>query len=240
MTIRHGKNAQIYLAGYDISGDLNLVTPHSEVDLADQTCFGATGHSWLPGLFKDEAQIEGFLDDTAAVRLDALHAVETTGYQLMVLYGTTLGDAAQCANEVKLQTYSKNAVANDINKITAKCLTENYPFDPCVLLSPKATKTTAGSGTGLNNLAGSTDGLVAYLQVFAVGAGKTLTVTIDHSDDGAAWTAGLISFTGATAITTERKAVAGNVKQYLRATWAFAGGAPYTASFALCVCRNTV
>lgn len=68
-----------------------------------------------------------------------------------------------------------------------------------------------------------------YLIATAIGAGATLTVTIQDSPNGSDWTE-LIAFTALTDEDSEAKTVAGSVERFVRVLWTLAGGAA-TATF---------
>lgn len=68
-----------------------------------------------------------------------------------------------------------------------------------------------------------------YLIATAIGSGATLTVTIQDSPNGSAWST-LIAFTALTDEDSEAKTVAGSVERYVRVLWTLAGGAA-TATF---------
>lgn len=53
-------DAKIYLAQFDISGDLNKVTVKQTPALLEDTAFGATYHTNKPGLQKGEVHAEGY------------------------------------------------------------------------------------------------------------------------------------------------------------------------------------
>lgn len=237
MSIRHGKDARIYVNGYDFSGDVTAVSGKMANEVVEYAVLDGGQYHYFRGLGKDEIGIDGLLDTTAAVQLDALHAA-TDGYQMVVVLGSTAGDPALAAAEVKLQDYEKKAVTTDINRISFKGVTNDYPFDHAKSLHPKAQRTDDGIGTTLDNTSSSADGAVGYLQVFEQTGGTGLTVSIRHSTDNfVADNTQLLAFTAATGRTTERVAVTGTVKRYVRAIWDFAGAGPYTGTFVVVMKR---
>ena len=148
---KHGRNAAIYMNGVDISGDLNTITPTTEVELANATVFGSVGHRELPGLFKDSITVEGLLDDAALGVTTAL-VQASPGYSLMILYGQTLGAPAVAVNECMLKNLETPGVVKDINKIKFSLDVDNYPAEPCLVLSGKAQKSNAINGNSASSI----------------------------------------------------------------------------------------
>ncbi len=92
--------------------------------------------------------------------------------------------------------------------------------DSLSLADSKAVSGASGEGTAVE--VGAKGTLLLDLDVTAIGAGTTLTVTIKTSKDGTTWRT-LAAFTGATSTGTERKSFAG-CDRYARADWALNAG----------------
>jgi hypothetical protein len=95
-------------------------------------------------------------------------------------------------------------------------------------LAASAARTTAGSGPAVNSEQYTIARLT--LNVTAVAAGTTATVTVETSGDGTTWTS-VGTFAGATAAGTQRKVFAG-LDRLVRASWTLAGTAP-SATFSV-------
>jgi hypothetical protein len=157
--------------------------------------------------------------------------------QLMMPIGSTLGDPVYCCNAAKMTKSAWVHVVKDINKLSAEFNADALPFDECILLQPKAQKTTDGNGTGVDNLAQSTNGLIAYLQVLECGTDDALIVKVQMDTvANFASPTDLITFATANGITTEKATAAGTIEQYLRVTWA--GTGTYQVTFAVAVKRT--
>jgi hypothetical protein len=232
-----GKDARFYINGYDLSSIAMALAPDRERDMHEYVVMdGVAGFHYFPGMGKDVLKLEGIFDDNYTTVLEALRAA-TTGYQVIIPFGTAQSDYAYAANEVRLQKLEYKTVVTDLNRVSAEMVVDNYPWDECIVLQEAATKTSDGSSTAVNNAAQSTGGAVAYMQYWGLGSNDTLTIKIQESSDNGvadAW-ADLISFTalnGAVAVRgTERKTVAGTCEQYNRVTWAFGGVSTYSCSF---------
>jgi hypothetical protein len=220
----------------DISGDLNEVNPTSEMDLADVTAFGAVGHTSYPGIAADKVTIQALYNDTEKAVFEGLRQLDP-GYGMMIAYGQTLGDPAYAANEVMLISNVYKSVVTDVNRATINLDVDNYPFEPCTLLTAgKYTTGVASTGDGvavnLNSASGTTGG-AAYIQVFSV-TGGTLTTRIETSSTGAyaGEEATTATFAAASTNGCQRVAISSQFYQYARASWI---GATSTASFAIAI-----
>lgn len=244
MTIRHGKNVVVYFNGYDIGGDVNAISGKSENDLVTYAVFdGSNGYHHYPGLAKDEIGLEALHNDdsvtylTATAQLEALRQVTPTvltpGYQAMVLYGQTAGDPASVSKECLLKSYTIKSVVTDVNRLSAMLVSNDMPFQDSKVLLGKATKTTSGSGTALDNLASSSNGGVGYVQVLSCLYGTSAALIIEHSTDNSNWGA-LLTLGTFTTVGTACVACTGTVDEYIRATWTLSAGSPSnSATFAI-------
>ena len=236
MGVYHGKNARFYINGYDISSLIASVIPVQEREMIPYAYQGVSGYKQMPGLAKDALSIDGLFDDNYQAQLNALWEA-TSGYQVIVPFGTTLGNRAMACNAVRLGKYGWKVVVTDINRLAAELVAEDLPWDECKLIFPKATKTSDGSHAGIDDGAPTTAGIIAYLQVFACGADDALVVKIQMDDNsGFATPTDLITFTTANGITTERKTASGTVERYVRVAWA--GTLPYSATFTVAYKRG--
>jgi len=228
-----GKNARIYLGGYDISGRSNKFTIPLSRPMKDITGFGEDGHRYFPLMPNDTFDFDGFYDnhsDTTGLRA-CLDAYRKTQTELCILLGTTLGDPA-IAGQVKADKYNLESPVADMVTLAGAFKFEEKAEDGAVLLFPKATKTSDGNHTVIDQGAQSTDGAKAYLQVFACGGDDDLIVKVQHSSDNFSGdTTDLFTFSTATGITSEQKSDTGTIKRYVRVSWA--GTPTYSATFAV-------
>ncbi len=232
----HGKDAKLYIAGYDLSPLMSSVEWADEIEM-DQYAIadGSGGYHSLPGLVKGSIKLDGMFDDNYQSVLDNMLGA-AAGSRLTIVLGSLVGDVGLGVDSIREAKYNWPLKVTNANRLTAEFMTDNLPVDVGRILQPKATKTTNGNGTALDNLATSANGLVAYLQVFSCGADDALVVKVQSDDNsGFSHPTDLITFTTANGITTERKTAAGTIERYLRVTWA--GAAPYSASFAVIVKR---
>ncbi len=241
MTKYFGKDARFYLGGYDVSPITVSLKPVRELEMESYAVMdGVDGYHQLPGIGKDSLNFDGLFDDNYMTSLDALRTA-ATGYQAMIPISTTMGNQALVCEAVKMNKLLKDNITTEILRISAAMVADNRPWDEAALLQIKTQKTTNGTSATLNQTLGTTYGGAAYIQAFEQTGGTGCTVSIYHSTDNFVASNDLLTaFTAFTGITTERKAIVGNIYQYIRYNWVFAGSAPYTGTFAICLKRNTV
>lgn len=242
MAVIHGRNAQIYFNGVNISGDLNTITPHNEQELNDITTFGQVGHTFYPGLYKTTGTIEAIYNSTSADVFKALLQTEP-GYAMMIAMTPSVGTAAYATNECMLIENNIKSVVTDVNRVSFNFDVDNYPFEQSAMLTA-GIYTVAASSTGdyassvNNGSASATTGGAAYLQIMSItSTAGTLTVHIEQSATGAF--AGeettTCTFAAASTTGTQRIALTSQIAAYGRVSWANAGAA--TCSFACALAR---
>jgi len=233
MGLMSGKNARVYIAGYDISGKSNKWTLPMSRAYKDVTCMGLDGHKWYPLLYSDAFNFDAFYDsDADGVRVCLENLRGNTSAIICFLLGTTLGDEAVGGYGAFQENFNISMPITDMLTLASVFKFEEKADEGAVLLFPKATKTSDGSHTVLDQSSASADGAVAYLQVFSCGGDDALIVKVQHSDDNFVGDVNdLITFTTANGVTSERKTVSGAVKRYVRVNWA--GTPTYSASFAV-------
>lgn len=244
-----GLGDNLYVAGYDLSGDIGSINNVGGGPAAlDMTGIDKSAMERVGGLRDGRLQFTSFFNkgtDRAHPRLSALPTADVAAAYFR---GTTLGGAS--ANIIAKQlnydgtrgdsgefTFSVDAQANRYGVEWGKSLTAG-----------KRTDTTGTNGASVDFGVGSPPlfdgstlyGLQAYLHVFAF-TGTSVTVKLQQSsDDGGAdaWadvTGG--AFTAATGVTSERIATSGSqtVERYLRVVTT---GTFSNAVFAVSVVRN--
>jgi len=234
MAIYAGKNARLYIGGYDIGALAAGINSVREKEYKQYSVLdGSDGYHYMPIIGKDTISIDGIFDDNYTTVLNSLRT-SSTGYQVIIPFGVTQGDRTWACNSARLGKYNVTSVVTDINKVTFDLVVDTIPFDECKSLHPAATRTTSSNGSSINESAGSSSGSVGYLQIWSLGANDTLAVKIQHSTNDTNWS-DLITFTtldGASATyTSERKTTSSTVNQYIRAAWTFGGVSPYTGTF---------
>lgn len=229
-----GLNQRLYFDGFDASGDIGSVDTcdinRGQMDstalpnvamrrlllLADLN-FGFTAF-YNPGVAGGSAPLGP--DEGIHRHLNSLPT--TPRYGQWLLEGPYLGAAAlqYAAKQVTGPSYRRQQ-SGALTAVTGFMNSEGFATEFGVMLTDggKQTFASAGNGTSLDNLAGTTKGLAAIINHFSVTSAAGVTYIIQHSTDNSSWST-LLTFTTvpvtATAGYGERKTVAGTVNRYLR------------------------
>ncbi|MGW3428882.1 hypothetical protein ACWDHW_13140 [Streptomyces melanosporofaciens] len=244
-----GLGDNLYVAGYDLSGDIGSVGNVGGGPAAlDVTGIDKSAMERIGGLRDGRLQYTAFFNkatDRAHLRLSTLPTADVIASYFR---GTTLGGASASLVAKQLNydgtrgdsgefTFGIDAQANGYGIEWGKSLTAG-----------KRTDTTGTNGSSVDFGTGSPPlfdgsalfGLQAYLHVFAV-TGTNVTVKLQESSDNGgadAWadvTGG--AFTAATGVTSQRIATSASqtVERYLRVVTT---GTFTSATFAVTVVRN--
>lgn len=241
MTKQSGLGDQLYVAGYDLSGDTGSLGRigggHAlqEVTGIDKSAFERIGLLRDGGL-----DFTAFFNPAANQAHDRLSALPTADQILTYCRGTTLGNPA--ASMIGKQiNYDPSRGADGALTIGVQALSNGFGLDWGRLLTAgKRTDSAAANGTAVDHTDVSTlFGWQAFLHVFAF-TGTSCTVTLEDSADNvtfAALTGG--AFTAATGITSERLqgGRTATVRRYVRAV---TSGVFTNAVFAVGFTRNNV
>jgi hypothetical protein len=244
MAKQSGLGDALYIAGYDLSGDIGAVNSIAGGPAAiEVTGIDKSAPERIGGLRDGHIDYTAFFN-TAAGRAHArLSTLPTADVIISYFRGTTLGGAS--ANLVAKQLNYDGTRADDGAFTFAGANQGNgYGLEwGTSLTAGKRTDTAATNGSSVDFGTGSTAfGLQAYLHVFSF-TGTSVTVKLQESSDngaGDAWadvTGG--AFTAATGIASQRIATASGqtVERYLRVVTT---GTFSNAVFAVSVTRNDV
>ena len=222
MAFKHGTAAKVYLTNLDISCYLESVGLTLERDMVDirVLCAGAVKRiiGWkgatldLEGVYdaaSHEAEIWDLIDtaeEGVAVVLFGGEALGAPGYMTEVLVSSEQISAGNDAIKMPSQAFGLGTIRRG------------------VILHAMEEETTSGDGDSLDQSASSLNGGAAYLVVPAIGAGATLEVKVQDSDDEILWD-DLIVFTvdGADGPVGSLAEAAGAVGQYIRTVWTLGG-----------------
>jgi len=239
MAKQTGLGDNLYLAGYDLSGDINslgrIATPRG---VLESTGIDKSAIERLPGVRDGSIEFASFFNDATDQEHEALKTLPTTDRILTYCRGTTLGNPA-AAMVGKQINYDGTRGTDGALTFTVAAEANAYGLDwGRQLTAGKRTDTVPTNGTGVDHTAVSTlFGWQAYLHVFAF-AGTSVTVTLQDSADNVTFanlTGG--AFTAATGRTSERLAggATAEVRRYVRA---ITSGTFTNAVFAVMFVRN--
>jgi hypothetical protein len=237
----HGRNTTIWANQFDISNYLNSFSANRNAPELDQTTFLDTAKTYIADFQDGSMDFEGFFSHDA-VNLDTAEDVfkaalgSSTNRVVTVAPegGTTFGKRALLCNA----TETKHEITAPAAGLVGTMASFRGDVQHGVLLAHKASRTSTGNGTSVDNGAATTAGGVGHIHVFSKsGTSPTLDVKIQHSSDNSTF-ADLITFTQATDVTSERITVTGTVNRYTRETRTIGGSSTPTFSYAAAFARN--
>lgn len=240
MSKQSGLGDQLYVDGYDLSGDIGSLGRISSgvTGTFDVTGIDKDAHERLLGMRDGGIDFSAFFNDASGQAHPRLSALPTSDVLVSYFRGQALGSPA--ADTVGKQINYDPTRGNDGNlTIAVQAQSNGFGLDWAKQLTAgKRTDTTATDGDGVDfTTVSTTFGWQAYLHVFAF-TGTSVTVTLQDSADNVSFaniTGG--AFTAATGITSQRLAGAtdATVRRYLRAV---TSGTFSNAVFAVAFARN--
>ncbi len=223
MSKSSGLGNRLYVAGYDISGDVgaisNASTPRGVQDI---TGIDKSAHERLLLNSSGEIGFDSFWNEASDQIHDVLSSLPTTDRQAIYARSATTRGGAGLAMGCKQIDYNWNRPADGTLTGTTQLLSSDG-FAPAwgEMIAMKETIASAGNLDGFVDAGGAqtTAGVVAYLQIFTLGSGTPTVILEDSSDttdgtDGTWSTVG--TFTIQSARSTERITASGNVEKGLR------------------------
>jgi hypothetical protein len=243
MSKSNGLGDNLYVGGYNLSGDIGAIDSISSPrGLLDDTGIDKLAHERMLSTKDGEISFSAFFNVATAQAHPVLSALPTSDIGVMYCRGTTLGNpsAAMLGKQIN---YDPTRGADGSLTFKTQALASNYGLEwGKQLTAGTRTDTAATLGTSLDNAAATTFGLQAYLQVFAF-AGTDVTIKLQDSADNASWA----DLTGGafTVVTTGRQTQrlatsnAATVRRYLRVTTTTSAGFT-SAAFAVMASRNPI
>jgi len=219
-----GIGDNLYISGYDLSGDVGAASAiRAGLTLLDTTGINKAAFERLQGIEDGEITFAAFFNDATSQEHAALKNLGGSGADryAMYLHGTTIGNPAAFLT-AKQVNYDGTRGNDGSLGFTIQCLSSaGYGLEwGRNLTAGVRTDTAATNGTAYDNGAASSAGLTAQLQVFSF-SGTSVTVKLQESSDNAGdaytdVTGG--GFTAATGRTAQRIATASGlaVERYLR------------------------
>jgi hypothetical protein len=223
MAKKSGLGQQIFVHGYDLSGDVATIdNAGSPRNLLDITAINAPATERLVGLSDGNISVSSWFNDSTEQEHVALSGLPRTDRIVTWAFGATRGDVAACLVAKQLN-YDASRGTDGSLSFSIDTQADGISLDWCnTLTTGKETHSSAGSSTSRDDGAGTTAGMVAYLEITDCDSG-TPTVTIQESSDNGssdAWVNVMVFSTVgyASAPTAERITSSGTVERYLRIT----------------------
>jgi hypothetical protein len=242
MAKQAGMGDQLYVGGYDLSGDVGSLGSVAGGPAAlEVTAIDKSGFERLGGLRNGQVEFSSFFNDAAGAAHPALSTRPITDRIVSYLRGTTLGNPA--ASMVAKQVNYDPSRGNDGSlTIAVQALANGYGLEwGRSLTAGKRTDSGATNGSSIDTTASASFGAQAYLQVFSF-SGTDVTVKIQDSADNSSFAdVASLAFTQVTggAPLAERIAIGNTatVRRYLRAITVTTGGFS-SLVFAVVVVKN--
>ena len=224
MAKKSGLGQQIFVHGYDLSGDVSAIdNAGSPRDLLDATALNASAHERLVGLSDGNISVSSWFNDATEQEHAAYSGLLTTNRIVLWAFGATRGDVA-AGLVAKQMNYDGSRGSDGSLALSVESLgASGVPLEwGNTLTTGKETHASAGSSTSRDDGAATSAGMAAYLEIVDCDSGTPTVQIQESSDNGAsdAWT-NVITFSTvgyASAPTAERLTMSGTVKRYLRVT----------------------
>jgi hypothetical protein len=217
MSKQSGLGDRLLVGGYNLSGDIGSIQRvaggPAALDLTDIT---QEAYERQGGLRDGGIDFTSWFDKAAGAAHPRLGSLPTT--DVTVTYCRGFGLGSSCASCVAKQIgYDGTRAADGSLSFAVATQANGYGLEWGLQLTPGLrTDAAATNGASLDGAASSSFGAQFYLQVTAF-TGTSVTVKVQDSADNSAWLdLSGATFTAATGATSQRIAVAGTVRRYLR------------------------
>lgn len=213
-----GLGAGFFLDEFDLSGDIgSLQTISSKRAALDVTAVNKNAMERILGLGDGLIEFVAYHNPSAGQAHATLSALPTTDVLATYANGSAVGDAtASITGKQADYTGNRGADGSYVHDSSVMGSGENVDWGVLLTTGRQTFATGTVNGTTYDGTAASTNGAAAYLHVITMPSG-TATFTIEDSGNGSAWTAvSGLTFTDATAATSERLEVTGNIARYVR------------------------
>lgn len=237
MATAHGSKARLYVAGYDLTGFMRAATHAQSADTADASVWGLASKRYVAGLADATLSGEGIVDSAVAGGRsdDVLQAAlgSSAPSAIYLPQGDGLGMVARIIDAIGT-AYEIDSPGDDVTAFSMEMQGSGVSGVGRVLQPLAGALSIVANGNGaavddtsyLTAPAVTAFGGTGALQVVNKGGGAgTLTVSIQDSADGSTGWVTIGTFAGVTLINQAQViAISGNVRRYLRASWAITGG----------------
>jgi hypothetical protein len=239
MAKKSGLGDNLYVAGYDLSGDIGSLDNIScPMQLLETTSIDKSAFERIGGLRDGKLAYTAFFDKQTGQAHPRLSLLPTTDQIATYCRGTALGNPAVAINAKQLNYDATRAASGAFTfKVNAEANAYGLEWGE-QLTAGKRTDAIAANGASIDYGAAQAGayGLQAYLHVFAF-TGTSVTVKLqDSADNGTFADIAGAAFAAASGVTSQRIAVSAvTVRRYVRAVTT---GTFSNAVFAVAVVRN--
>jgi hypothetical protein len=225
MAFTHGKNAKIYMNGYDLSPYMDSIDSGGTDDVAEVSTFGTVQKPYVAGLEDGTISMEGFFDgDTSSAETAIAAAMGNSAVITWYPAGDTVGYAGY-GMDADVTAHSVRATLDSAVRLAAAAQSSTGMEHVISLHAMGKEYSATITGTTVHDVtATSTSGGSAYIQVIT--ADGTIAASIRHSTDNfAASNDELVAFTAVAADRAyQRVTFTGDVRAYVRCIVAMTAG----------------
>lgn len=166
MPTSHGKAAVFYANGYDLTSFVTKVEAKATVDTAEVTTLGATGKAYVAGVEDATMSVEAIFTGASGELVDVLTQMLgiPNGQAVFLPQGDTLGARCVAINGF-VTDFTPTSDIGDATKVSAS-LQSSSGYEAGISVSPKASITTSGNGTGVDEVVTTTNGASAHFFAF--------------------------------------------------------------------------
>jgi len=219
MAKKSGLGQQIFVHGYDLSGDVAAIdNAGSPRELLDTTALNASAHERVVGLSDGNISVSSWFNDSTEQEHEAFKSLPTTDRIVMWAFGATRGDVAACLVAKQLNYDGTRGSDGSLSFTIDTQAASGEPLEwGNTLTTGKETHSVAAVSTSRDDGATTGYGLVGILSVTDLDSG-TATVSIQQSADNVTF-ADILSFVAvaaASAPTAQRLPLSGAILRYLR------------------------
>ena len=225
----HSKSSRVAVGAYNLSSITTEVAHQHTVETADTTPLTSSDMTYMAGRVQHTVNLKGVAD--FALLSDDAGAIEgilgstTRGIVSYLPEGYTVGKQAQLMQGTPT-AYNRTSPASDVVRFDAAlAVTHSTKSDHgtavkdsngVVLFYSAAASTSTQAQTTVDQSAASAAGYAAHLHVFSGLGGGNVTLQVQHSSNGSAWS-DLTAFTSVTAFQAQRlTSWTAAVKRYVR------------------------
>jgi len=219
MAKKSGLGQQIFVNGYDLSGDISAIdSAGSPRELLDTTALNASAHERIVGLSDGNLSVSSWFNDSTEQEHEAFKGLPTTDRIVTWAFGSTRGDVAACLVAKQINYDGSRGTDGSLAFTIDTQAAAGVPLEwGNTLTAGKETHSSAAVSTSRDDGATTGYGLVGILSVTDLDSG-TATVSIQQSADDVTF-ATILSFVAVAAAgapTAQRLPLSGAILRYLR------------------------
>ena len=214
MAFQPGKNAAVFAAQFDFSGDLTQYQFASSRQTVNVTTMGNDDKVFLAGVAEGRISVQGVWNPAADRTDEEINAFDGVFVPITASPqgATAIGNRAHMIYGL-IENYQPRAPNNDAVRFSSGVQASAGAWKG-VILHPNQAETAPANFASVDGGAQTTTGAAAFLHVLAF-SGTDATVTIEDSADNSIF-GSLAAFSQVTGLTSERLAITGTVERYVR------------------------